>query len=189
MSVDPVMSFRRLGLLAAPFILAGCLGSSEPTPPIKPATQGATPTSHKAKAVSQSKGTCPLTLPNGRTPPGEPDIGANHGNGKIWTAMWPHNVVIATPDYTERDGSVGMKWPWWWRDINGKIAITGRRLDAEAPPLTAYTQKGYRRFQPSAISFPTEGCWEVTGKVGSAKLTFVTLILKASRYWPVNESA
>jgi hypothetical protein len=181
------VSFRRLGLLAAPFILAGCLGSSEPTPPIKPATQGATPASHKAKAVSQSKGTCPLTLPNGRTPPGEPDIGANHGNEHIWTAMWPHNVLIASGDYIDADGFVVMKWPWWWRGVTGEIKITGRRLDGEAPRLTAYTQDGYKRFQPSGITFPTEGCWEVTGTVGNARLTFVTLVLKAARYWPLEE--
>jgi hypothetical protein len=107
----------------------------------------------------------------------------NHGNGKIWTAMWPHNVVIATPDYIEADGSVGMKWPWW-RGIKGKLKISGRRLDGKAPPLTAFLPDyGRSGFQPSGISFPTEGCWEVTGALGGAKLTFVTLILKAARYW------
>jgi hypothetical protein len=40
---------------------------------------------------------------------------------------------------------------------------------------------------PSGLSFPTEGCWEVTGAVGDAELTFVTLVLKASRYWPLKE--
>ncbi len=72
----------------------------------------------------------------------------------------------------------------WWRGVKGKLAITGPRLDAKAPPLTADVPDGYGRrgFQPSGISFPTDGCWEVTGAVGEVKLTFVTLILKASRY-------
>ena len=107
----------------------------------------------------------------------------NHGNGAIWTAMWPHNVVIADPSYVAADGSVGMKWPWY-RGVRGKLAITGHRLDASAPPLTASIPSGYgmRGFQPSGISFPTEGCWRVTGMVGGEKLTFVTLILKAARY-------
>jgi hypothetical protein len=142
-----------------------------------------------AVAARAKEGTCLLTLPNGNMPPGGGDVGANHGNGKVWTTMWPHNVVIATPHYIEADGSVWMKWPWWWRrDVKGKLTITGRRLDAKAPPLTAHLPEGYDRgFQPSGISFPTEGCWEVTGAIGNARLTFVTLILKASRYWPMAE--
>jgi hypothetical protein len=73
--------------------------------------------------------------------------------------------------------------------VRGKLAITGQRLDASAPPLTASIPSGYgmRGFQPSGISFPTEGCWRVTGIVGGEKLTFVTLILKAAEYRPLAE--
>ena len=35
-------------------------------------------------------------------------------------------------------------------------------------------------FQASGIIFPTEGCWEVTGKAGNASLTFVTLVVKVA---------
>jgi hypothetical protein len=107
----------------------------------------------------------------------------------MWTAMWPHNVVIATPHYVPADGSVWMKWPWWWRRRLGRdLVITGRRLDAAAPSLTAYVPHGYEAgFVPSGITFPTAGCWEVTGRVGEASLTFVTLVLKAARYWPADE--
>ena len=35
---------------------------------------------------------------------------------------------------------------------------------------------------PTAIVFPTEGCWRVTGTVGAARLTLVTMVLKASSY-------
>jgi hypothetical protein len=167
-------------------LLAGCFGGSD-SAAIHGAAHVATPASTTAKSVAPSNGTCPLTLPNGRTPPGDPDIGANHGNDHIWTAMWPHNVVIARPHFVGADGSIGMKWPWWWRGVQGQIRIMGRRLDGDAPPLTAYKQKGYTRFQPSGIRFPTEGCWEVTGSVGEASLTFVTPVLKAARYWPLEE--
>jgi hypothetical protein len=171
-------------LLATPaLILAGCFGGSD----ARPVVEKTTPAPALAASVPRPTGTCPLTLPNGNTPPGGKAAGMNHGNGKIWTAMWPHNVVIATPDYIEADGSVGMKWPWW-RGIKGKLKISGRRLDGKAPPLTAFLPDyGRSGFQPSGISFPTEGCWEVTGALGGAKLTFVTLILKASRYWPLAE--
>jgi hypothetical protein len=112
----------------------------------------------------------------------------NNGNGRLWTATWPHNVLIASGSYVLRDGSVGMKWPWW-RGMRGRLVITGRRLDAVAPPLAADVPSGYGRtgFQPSGIGFPTEGCWEVTGRVGEVELTFVTLVLKAARHWPLGE--
>jgi len=31
------------------------------------------------------------------------------------------------------------------------------------------------------VIFPTEGCWQVTGRVGRADLTFVTFVIKAVR--------
>jgi hypothetical protein len=122
-------------------------------------------------------------------PPGGENVGANHGNGEMWTAMWPHNVLIATPDYVETDGSIWMKWPWWWRRRFGTdLVITGRRLDASAPPLTAHVPEGYESgFAPSGITFPEDGCWKITGHVGEARLTFVTLVFKAARYWPADE--
>jgi hypothetical protein len=33
-------------------------------------------------------------------------------------------------------------------------------------------------FQPSYLIFSTPGCWEVTGRVGEASLTFVTRVVK-----------
>jgi hypothetical protein len=81
------------------------------------------------------------------------------------------------------DGSIGMKWPWW-RGVRGTLKIEGRRLDGKARPIRADipSEYGLSGFQPSGIYFSTEGCWEVTGRVGEVSLTFVTLILKASSY-------
>jgi hypothetical protein len=182
------MTAQVILLAAAALILGGCFGGSAALDGRPTADEKRVAPALAASAPAK-EGSCPLTLPNGNMPPGGSDVGANHGNGTLWTAMWPHNVVIATPPYIEADGSVWMKWPWWWRrDVKGRLTITGRRLDGKAPPLTAHMPDGYDRgFQPSGISFPTEGCWEVTGAVGKAKLTFVTLILKASRYWPMGQ--
>jgi hypothetical protein len=68
----------------------------------------------------------------------------------------------------------------WWRNVSGQLEITGRRLDGSAPPLHAGVPDGYggTGFQASGVSFPTEGCWELTGSVGSSSLTFVTLVIK-----------
>jgi hypothetical protein len=57
----------------------------------------------------------------------------------------------------------------------GSLTISGRRLDAPAPPLEAVIPSGYggTGFQASALIFPTEGCWEVTGSEAESALTFV----------------
>jgi hypothetical protein len=146
------------------------------------------PAALASAALTGPHGVCPLTLPNGNTPPGMEQAGMNHGNGRMWTAMWPHNVLIASGSYILRNGSVGTKWGWW-RSTPGRLVITGRRLDGDAPPLEAGVPSGYGQmgFQPSGIVFPTEGCWEVTGSVGAVQLRFVTLVLKAARYWPLDE--
>jgi hypothetical protein len=186
--VELVVTARATLLVTAALILTSCSGDPDSSDAPQPTVEWEAPAVALAASVAATEGTCPLTLPNGDMPPGA-DVGANHGNGKLWTAMWPYNVVIATPHYVGADGSVSMKWGWW-RGVTGKLRITGRRLDGDAPPLTAYVPDGYGRsgFQVSGITFPTEGCWEVTGAVGEAELTFVTLILKAERYWPLPET-
>lgn len=78
-----------------------------------------------------------------------------------------------------------MKWPWY-RTIPGEVIITGRRLDAPAPPMPTMTLRGepdgYGKtgFHPSELHFPSAGCWEITARVGEARLTFVTLVVKVA---------
>ena len=99
------------------------------------------------------------------------------GNGALWRDLDPSD----TPATGRRagDGAIEMKFPWW-RGIAGRLRIEGRRLDATAPSLSAWIPGGYGRkgFQSTAITFPTAGCWQVTGSVGGASLTFVSLILE-----------
>jgi hypothetical protein len=173
-----IRSVVSLALLA--FVLAGCFGDSEPK-----AAQ--TQPANSLPTETEAAATCPVTLPNRSVPADATDWGPSdsHGNGKLWTLLAPYGVVVAPDEWIEKDGSIGIKWPWW-RGVDGTLTIEGRRLDATAPPLRAdlstadsYGESG---FQPSGIYFSTEGCWEVTGKVGGARLTFVTLVVKASQY-------
>ena len=139
----------------------------------------------KAGATSPAPNSvCPVTLPNGNTPPGEKPSASHHGNGKIWTGLWPYGVIIASRDYVRPDGSVRMKF-FWFADVEGKIEIRGRRLDAAAAPLQADADLGWpetgftgKAFWASELIFPTEGCWEITAQVGEASLTFVNLVVK-----------
>lgn len=132
-----------------------------------------------AQAGSTPAAGCPVTLPNGNPPPGGQPSGDYLGNGKLWTELWPEGVVLMTPSYTDKPGGpYSMKFPWW-RGVMGQLTITGRRLDGNAPPLTASIPEGYgdTSFQATGIIFPTAGCWEVTGHAGDASLTFVTLVV------------
>lgn len=97
----------------------------------------------------------------------------------MWVVLWPEGKVLIHAGQVEPDGSLGMKFPWV-RGVAGELTITGRRLDAPAPPPRTSIPDGYglTGFQSSGIYFPTEGCWEITGRVGDANLTFVTLVIK-----------
>ncbi len=120
---------------------------------------------------------CPITTPNNSQPPGSTFGAVFHGNDELWVGLWDSNVVVWEP---EPNGSIDAKFGWW-RGVEGKLAIEGRRLDASAPPLRAHVPDGYgiTGFQATGILFPSAGCWEVTGRVGDASLTFVTLVVAA----------
>ena len=135
---------------------------------------------------------CAVTIPNGSELPGQlshhgpSDHSAResgfYGNGKLWTTRWLGGTVEfrpGGPGSIESGGSPGMKFPWW-RGVRGKLAIEGRRLDVSAPPLRAIIPEDYgdTGFQSTGLIFPTEGCWEVTGRVGETSLTFVTRVVK-----------
>ena len=135
-----------------------------------------------AAAQTSDPSPCPVTKPNGNTPPGEHPSSNHHGNGSLWSALWPDGTVVfrrGGSGFVLEDGSLSMKFPWW-RGVKGKLTIGGRRLDGSAPPLCARIPDGYgdTGFQATALIFPTEGCWEVTGKASDASLTFVVLVIK-----------
>lgn len=123
---------------------------------------------------------CPVSLPNGDSPPGQPSR-SSHGNGRLWVVLWwPRGIIRAREDDLRADDSLVVKVPWT-RGVAGRLTINGRRLDAVAPPLRAWIPRGYGRrgFQSTAVVFPTAGCWEVTGRVGGVSLTVVTKVV-----WP-----
>ena len=132
--------------------------------------------------------TCAVTLPHGPEPPAAaraalpPIPPAFDGNGRLWVKLWPLGVIVARPVVVDPSGAIDVKVPWW-RGVAGKLKVTGTRLDAPAPPLESNVPNGYgpEGFQATGLIFPTEGCWKVTGRVGTARLVFVTLVVK-----PVN---
>ncbi len=142
-----------------------------------------------ARATPTAGSECVGTLPTRITRP-EPAPSAasfNYGNARLRVHLgWPKGHLAAgiLPDggsraTVEDDGSIHTKLGWW-RRATGRLRITGRRLDAAAPPLEAHVPAGYGRhgFQPTGIVFPTVGCWRVEGRVGDARLTFVVKVSK-----------
>jgi hypothetical protein len=175
------------GLLLATAGLAAC-DADRPAGPTSvpaataPSTTAASPPRPVTLADAKR---CPVTAPRSIGPPGvSPDDffgwDSSHGNDKLWVGgLWPRGVINAGSEFVAQDGSVGMKFGWW-RAAPGKLQVTGRRLDAPAPPARAHVPDGYgdTGFQASGVDFPTEGCWEVTGTLPTTRLTFVTFVVK-----------
>jgi hypothetical protein len=137
--------------------------------------------SSEALVSPEAPSSCPITKPNGNNPPGDSGPGG-YGNEALWTNlyMWSEDGTVPVDrEHVLADGEFGgMKWAWY-RFVPGKLTIEGRRLDGPAGPLRADIPDGYgvMGFQVSGLIFPTDGCWEVTGRVGDASLTFVTYVI------------
>jgi hypothetical protein len=173
------MSLRLIASLLGGLLLLACSPASR-TPAGRSSAEKPSPSPMISPAYPSSQ-RCPVTIPNGSTPPGAPESGVNYGNGELWVALWPEGRVIATPEYIRPDGSVDMKFGWW-RGVKGQLVITGRRLDGAGPAVESEVPLGYgdQYFQASGIIFPTAGCWEINGRVRNTSLRFVTLVIKAT---------
>jgi hypothetical protein len=122
---------------------------------------------------------CPATVPNGSKPPRQPRSVTWHGNGLLWAAWLNPDGVYAVPlDQVGPDGSIGTKLYWATSPPRRAPAISGRRLDAPAPPLRvlgANMGSFSSAVNPSwatPVVFPTPGCWRVTARVNDVSLTY-----------------
>jgi len=143
------------------------------------------PADEVAAPTLQTYVECAVTTPNGIAA-GEntPDPGS-YGNTQVSVGpfgLWTDGTIVFMPGgagFITRDGSLGMKFGWR-RGVSGQLKIEGRRIDAVAPPLRSEVPGGYGDlgFQATYVIFPTPGCWEVTGQVGNATVTFITKVVK-----------
>ena len=176
----PGIAVRCASCLLAAVSLVACAitapdVSGSPRPTLPPSTQ-------RQVTLADAK-RCPRTQPTSDPSPGGPALFGSsnaYGNAQLWVgALGPDGVIEAPADMVNKDGSIGWKFGWW-RVASGELTISGRRVDGPAPPARGDVPSGYgpSGFQASGVTFPTEGCWEITGHVGSATLTFVIFVIK-----------
>jgi hypothetical protein len=130
---------------------------------------------------------CRVTIPPVHRTPNPASPSFNYGNKTIRVSLYPPNGKLVagrladggTWATIQPDGSIDAKFGWW-RAGSGKIRISGRRLDAPAPPLRAHVPDGYGPgFQATGLTFPTTGCWRVTGRYVRSRLSFTLLVSKS----------
>jgi hypothetical protein len=106
------------------------------------------------------------------------------GSEGLWTALQTNGVWSGLPDNPE---GYTQKIAWWskgyvWnKETQPSLIVTGKRLDAQAPPLKASRANGaYADDMGSAmmmgVDFPMLGCWEITGHYKNTELTFIVWV-------------
>ena len=133
---------------------------------------------------------CPVTRasPVLFTPPGLSEMSKDDndfffGTEKLWTTLPKSGTVWgwAPLDPGQRDLTTKIFWGSVdydrHREGNADLKVTGRRLDGNAPPLTAdRTTNALGEpydFMVTGVYMPTPGCWEITGAYKAQKLSFV----------------
>jgi hypothetical protein len=107
-----------------------------------------------------------------------------YGSDALWTLLRSDGTWRDLP---HGDAGYTQKVVWWRRgydwqaDPTPRLTVTGRRLDAPAPPLAASRatngfHESYRSFMLVGVDIPTPGCWELTGQVPAAELKFVVWV-------------
>jgi hypothetical protein len=127
---------------------------------------------------------CNPTRPNGDSPAGEQAAPTYYGNGRLYTTgLWPNGEIRADPRSVAADGSIGLKFAWWRAPgvgAAGDLQIVGHELSTNAS-IVASIPDGYgQHFQATGITFPTDGCYEITARSGDTALTFVVKVVKVS---------
>ena len=120
------------------------------------------------------------------------------GTEKLWTELLVDGTWKGLPVWTaaeqaeNEDDSYRPTGPafrnklvWWhegydWR-TDDPLTVTGKRLDAPAPPLygrasNGWTNDSHHPFMVAGIFIPTVGCWQITGNYKGDRLTFVVLV-------------
>jgi len=166
-------------------------GTVAPTPEHAPPYQPPAATATRAAlvgtpATASPTANCPVT-PYAADPPtnserdraiaGIRTLGKWYGGDGLWAFPWLNDEP---PGALYRDAD-GFHKVLWWREpgLQGAIAVTARRLDGPAAPVEVDFERNptLQGQQPGGLTFPTTGCWEITGTAGGKRLTIVALVV------------
>jgi hypothetical protein len=138
----------------------------------------------ETSAQSQTtRGSCPASQVTRDSAPADPNADSGGGPANwyvnsdrtIWAGPVPEGGWPSGGTLFSGDGMVKGQKTYWVRPQGKQLAITGRRIDTNGPPVEAHIPCCYPTgFQIVALYFPTQGCWEVSAKAGDNELRFVT---------------
>lgn len=140
---------------------------------------------YRAQALLRIAATdaCPVTLPNGNRPPGQPRNVTWYGNGLLWAGVHADGVYRAPSSQISADGSIGNKLLWVTTPPWDKPTLTGERIDAPAQPLrvsgvnTGSFSGAANPSHMTPVSFPTAGCWRLRARLGNLSLVYVVRVV------------
>ena len=98
----------------------------------------------------------------------------------MWTSLLSDGTWGSLPYH---DGGYTQKVFWWSEgyDWRSPLTVSGRRIDAPAPPLAASTATNASAADIGSsilvgVEIPTAGCWEITGHLKGVGLSFVVWV-------------
>jgi hypothetical protein len=180
---------------------ASSIQAAEPLPtqednttaaPSRPAGPVASALPDSAEVAQVPDSACPVTMPQNppftppapspASPPGEHFW---YGSDSLWTALPQNGVWAALPHNPE---GYTQKLIWGRKGYSSteqpepQLIVTGRRMDAPAPPLhvdkaTNVLADDIGSAMMVGVDFPTLGCWEISGRYQEAELSFVVWVL------------
>ncbi len=162
------------------------------TAPSGPGKPGASALPDSTEVAQVPDSACPVT-----TPPDSPytPLASSpaplsgeqfwYGSDSLWTTLPQNGVWAALPHnpegYTQKL-IWGRKGYSWKEEPEPQLTVTGRRIDAPAPPLrvgkaTNVSAGDIGSAMMVGVDFPTLGCWEISGRYKEAELSFVVWVL------------
>jgi hypothetical protein len=188
---EPPPTAERLVILSTPISASSVTTRrAEPTATVE-ATEAPSTAISTGPALNDASHNCPVTRPPELpfTPPSPyshnaPGNNFWYGTDSLWTAVPGNGVWSGLP---HNPAGYTQKVLWWrigysWTDEpEPHLSVTGRRLDAPAPPLNV--SKATNAFAEDigaamlvGVDFPTPGCWEITGRYAGNELSFVVQV-------------